>query len=267
MGLPLSVSKAKFYHLHTSTWLSSSTSHSLGLPPPPCPNSGSSLPPHTKARGTHIPILPFWAWYPLMRPRVLDMAIWKYHRRSDWSQDHDGCYFSSWNDLAVEKTASKSSAVSAQEGGMLYWPACWVAYKRKSRRASSLVCSQQSTPPQPSGTQPELHHLDAVCWISKLSSQLCHFPINQAKLGAPSYHGHALSYQSGKNGRALLPGAHPFLSIRQNWTCPSHKGAPFLIYQAVCQELRMDGGIAKLGSACRNWTRTVPRRLFIPALQ
>jgi len=62
----------------------------------------------------------------------------------------------------VEKTASKSSAVSAQEGGMLYWPDCWVAYKRKSRRACSLVCSQQSTPPHPSWTQPELHHLDTV---------------------------------------------------------------------------------------------------------
>ena len=33
MGAPLLVSKAKFYHLHTSTGLSPSTSHSLGLPP------------------------------------------------------------------------------------------------------------------------------------------------------------------------------------------------------------------------------------------
>ncbi len=96
------------------SWTFPSTSHSLGLPPPPCPNSWSSLPPHTKARGTHTPLLPFWAWYPLMRPHGLDMAICRYHRRSDWSQNHDGHhYFSSWSDLAVEKTAFKSSTVSA----------------------------------------------------------------------------------------------------------------------------------------------------------
>ncbi len=161
-----------------SPGLCPSTSHSLGLPPPLCPYSWSSIPPHTKARGTHIPVLPFWAWSPLMRPRGLNMATGRYHRWSDWSQDHNGRYFSSWNDLAVEKTASKSSAVSAQEGGMLYWPACWGAYKRKSGRAWSLVCRQWSTPPHPSWTQPELHLLDTVCWISK-------FPIMPLFLGAP----------------------------------------------------------------------------------
>ncbi len=137
-----------------------------------------------------------------MRPRGLNMAIRRYHRQSDWSQDHNGRYFSSWNDLAVEKSASKSSAVSAQEWGMLYWPACWVAYKRKSGRAWSLICSQWSTPPHPSWTQPELHHLDTVCWISKLSSQLCHSP-----LGAP-----------------WSTGACPFPSIRQTWASPDRQG-------------------------------------------
>jgi len=32
------------------------------------------------------------------------------------------------------------------------------------------VC-QWSTPPHPSWTQPELHHLDTVCWISKFFSK------------------------------------------------------------------------------------------------
>jgi hypothetical protein len=35
------------------------------------------------------------------------------------------------HETTVKKSAFKSSAVSAQEGGRLYWPACWVAYKRK----------------------------------------------------------------------------------------------------------------------------------------
>jgi hypothetical protein len=57
--------------------------------------------------------------------------------------------------------------------------------------------------------------------------------------------GHALSHLSGKVGRALS------YQIRQSWACPSKRGAPFPIYQTVCQELRMDGGIAKPGPACR----------------
>jgi hypothetical protein len=76
-------------------------------------------------------------------------------------------------------------------------------------------------------------------------------------------------------GRTLPKGARPFSPIRQSWACPSKRGAPFQkgralpkgarpskrgapfpIYQTVCQELRMDGGIAKSGSTCRNWTRT-----------
>jgi hypothetical protein len=44
--------------------------------------------------------------------------------------------------------------------------------------------------------------------------------------------GHALSNLSGKLGRALLTGAHP-----------SHRGS----IKQVCQELRVDGGIAKPG--------------------
>jgi hypothetical protein len=48
-------------------------------------------------------------------------------------------YFSSGNDLTVKESAFKSLAVSAQEGGILYWPACWVAYKRKPGGAQALV--------------------------------------------------------------------------------------------------------------------------------
>jgi hypothetical protein len=121
IGAPLSVSKTKMlssphfnwkFPLHL-TWPGASSSYlpqQLILTPPP---------PHTEARGTYTPLLLFWAWCPLMRPRGLNMAIRRYHRRSDWSQDHNGRYFSSWNDFTVKKSASKSSAVSAQEGGIL----------------------------------------------------------------------------------------------------------------------------------------------------
>jgi hypothetical protein len=224
---------------------------------------------------------------------ILDMAIQWYHRRSDRSQNHNGRYFSSWNDLTVKKSASKSSAVSAQEGGILYWPACWVAYKRKPGRAQSLVCSQRSTPPHPLWTQPELHHLDTVCWISKfpmvnsviflehaLINRGALISINQANLSAPWSTG-ARSYPSIRqtwarssqvnaplsinqanlsaplsSEGAPLKWARPFPSIRQTWARPSQKGTPFPIHQTVSQELRMNGGMAKPGPACRNWTRT-----------
>jgi hypothetical protein len=171
----------------------------------------STLLPHTKDKGTHTLLLPFWAWYPLMRPHGLDMAIRWYHRRSEWSQDHNGHYFSSWKDLTVKKSASKSSAVSAQEWGILYWPACWVAYKRKPGRPQSPVCSQGSTPPHPSWTQPELHHLDTVCWISKFPIvNKCHFP-----WAHPDQQGRAHFHQSGKLEHA------PF-----KWARPSQVNAP-----------------------------------------
>ncbi len=150
----------------------------------------------------------------------------------------------------MKKSASKSWAVSAQEGGILYWPAWWVAYKIKSGRTQSLVCSQWSTPPHPSLTQPELHHLDTVCWISKLSFQC-------DTLNAPF-----LTYQVKVNmpfqkGRALSIGARPLQrgAPSQKGRALS-KGAPFPFCQTVSQELRMDEGIAKSGPACRNWPKT-----------
>jgi hypothetical protein len=69
------------------------------------------------------------------------------------------------------------------------------------------------------------------------------FPIKQAKLGMPFQKGHALP----KGAR------------------PSKRGAPFPIYQTVCQELRMDGGIAKPGPACRTWKRLLSYFEFFPA--
>ncbi len=137
----------------------------------PASTADYTLLPQIKDKWTHIPLHPFWAWHPLMQPHGLDTTIWWYHKRSEGSQDHNDQYFSSWIDLTVKESASKSSAVSAQEGGILYWPASLVAYKRKSGRLHSPVCSQWSTPPHPSWTQPELHHLDTVCWISKFSSE------------------------------------------------------------------------------------------------
>ncbi len=207
----------------------------------------SCLTPRPKEPTQHTPFLPFWAWYPLMRPRGLHMAIRLYHRRSDWSQDRNGRYFSSWNNLTVKKSASKSSAVSAQEVGILYWPACWVAYKRKPGRAQSSVCSQWSTPPHPSWTQPELHHLDTVCWISKfpivnsatfleraLINRGALTSINQANLSAP------LSSE-----RAPFKWAHPFPSIRQLECALLKRVRPSPFYQTVSQELRMNGVMAK----------------------
>ncbi len=146
-------------------------------------------------------------------------------------------------------------------GGMVYWPACWVAYKRKSGKAKSSVCSQWWTPPHPSWTQPELHHLDTVCWISKLSSQC-------DTVSAPFQKGRALSHPLVKSEQALPKGAPPtkrgalFLTHWSKLNMPYQKGralskgAPFPFCQTVSQELRMDGGIAKSGPACRNWTRT-----------
>ncbi len=75
--------------------------------------------------------------------------------------------------------------------------------------------------------------------------------------------GRALSYQTGKVGHALPKRTCPFSPIRQSRARPFKRGTPFLIksdkvrhvlpkgaapfpiYQTVCQELRMDGGIAK----------------------
>jgi hypothetical protein len=71
-----------------------------------------------------------------------------------------------------------------------------------------------------------------------------------------------------QKGRALPKGARPtkrgapFLTHWSKLNMPFQKGralskgAPFPLCQTVSQELRMDGGIAKSGPACRNWART-----------
>jgi hypothetical protein len=83
--------------------------------------------PTPRTNGPTYPSTPFEhdiLWCSLM---ASIWPIWWYHRWSEGSQDHNGRYFSSWIDLTVKESASKSSAVSAQEGGILYWPASWVA--------------------------------------------------------------------------------------------------------------------------------------------
>ncbi len=40
------------------------------------------------------------------------------------------------------KLHQKVQLFQCREGGILYWPACWVAYKRKSWKAWFSVCSQ-----------------------------------------------------------------------------------------------------------------------------
>ncbi len=98
----------------TTIYISPDPPHSLRVPPLLCLHCWSSLTLRPRPVESHIPLHPFFcAWYPRMRPRGLDMAIWRQHRQSDWSQDQAGHYISSWNDPAVEKTASKSLAASA----------------------------------------------------------------------------------------------------------------------------------------------------------
>ncbi len=60
-----------------------------------------------------------------------------------------------------------------------------------------------------------------------------------------------------RKGCALSKGARPLKrgALSQKGRALS-KGAPFPFWQTVSRELRMDEGIAKSGSACRNWTRT-----------
>ena len=116
-----------------------------------------------------------------------------------------------------ENCIQKFSCFSARNGGMLYWPACCIAYKRKSWRAGSSVCSQRSTPPHPSWTQPRLHHLDTVRWIRKfptmplffgraLINRGTPFPIYQANLGAQhNSQAPALLLQQQVPGALLFP--------------------------------------------------------------
>ncbi len=132
----------------------------------PASTADSTLLPHSQGQmDPHTPP-------PLLSMASSNTASWPRHGHLVISQTVRRKSRSQWsilqfmNRLTVTKSASKSSAVSAQEGGIVYWPASWVAYKRKSGRLYSSVWSQWSTPPHPSWTQPELHHLDTVCWIS-----------------------------------------------------------------------------------------------------
>ncbi len=106
-----------------------------------------------------------------------------------------------------ENCIQKFSCFSVRKGGMLYWPACWVAYKRKSWRAWTLVCSSDQHRYTPRG-----HNLNYTIWIlyaESLTSHQCHSPL----------------------GMPWSTGARPFQSIRQLWARPSPRGAPFPIYK------------------------------------
>ncbi len=233
------------------------TRHGLGPPSSTCLNSWlHPPPPHQGQMDPHTPSPLFEhgiLWCSLMA------SIWWYHRRSEGSQDHNGRYFSSWIDLTVKKSAYKSSAVSAQEGGILYWHPCWIAYKRNmggpglQSAASDWHCHTLCG-----------KNLNYTTWILYAES------VSWAR---PDQQGRAQPYQSGKLERAPLKWARPFLLIRQTWAPPSQvsaslsinqanlsapiqKGALFPILQTVSQELRMNGGMAKPEPTCRNWTRT-----------
>jgi hypothetical protein len=82
MGTPLSASKAKFYHLHTSTGLSPSTSHSLGLPPSSLSQQLILPPPTSRPAETHTPLHPSGVWWPQCAASGLSVDIWRPPRQS-----------------------------------------------------------------------------------------------------------------------------------------------------------------------------------------
>ncbi len=80
LGAPLSISKAKFYHLHTSSGLSPSTSHSLGLPPSSLSQQLIFPPPsHQGQRDPHTPP-------PLLSMVSSDAASWPRYGHLEISQ-------------------------------------------------------------------------------------------------------------------------------------------------------------------------------------
>ena len=83
-------------------------------------------------------------------------------------------------------------------GGMLYWPACWVAYKRKSWRAGLQSAASDGQRHTPCG-----HNLNYTIWT----------------LYAESVSSHQVPFTPGcssfTQGHTLLPGACPFQSIKQ----------------------------------------------------
>ena len=136
MGAPLLVSKAKFYHLHTSTGLSPSTSHSLGLPPSSLSQQLVLPPPshQDQQRHTHPST---HLGYGCLSVRPL-ASVWTFgdhpgrHTEVRIKHDFTSVPESSW---LWRKLHQKVQLFQREGGGTLYWPACWVAYKRKSWRA------------------------------------------------------------------------------------------------------------------------------------
>jgi hypothetical protein len=99
--------------------------------------------------------------------------------------------------------------VSAWGWGMLYWPACWVAYKRKSWRAGFQSAASDGQRHTPCG-----HNLNYTIWT----------------LYAESVSSHQVPFTPGcssfTQGHTLLPGACPFQSIKQLWARPDQQRHP-----------------------------------------
>jgi hypothetical protein len=94
------------------------------------------------------------------------------------------------------KLHQKVQLFQREGGGMLYWPACWVAYKRKSWRAWFQSAASDGHRHTPCG-----NNLNYTIWTLYAESVSSHqAPFTQ---GCPPF----------TQGRALLPGAHPFQSI------------------------------------------------------
>ncbi len=206
-----------------------------------------SPPPHQGQKNPHTPP-------PLLSMVSSDVALWPRYGHPVISQTVRPKSRSQWSLLQFMKRLNceeiciqKFSCFSAGRGHSVL--ACLLGcLKRKPGRAQSLVCSQWSTPPHPSWTQPELHHLDTVCWISKfpivnnvifleraLINRGALISINQANLSAPLSINQANLSAPLSSERTPLKWARPFPSIRQTWARPSQKGAPFPIYQTVSQ--------------------------------
>ena len=137
---------------HPSTFQTTPPSclqHQL-IPPPPL---------YLGQGGPHTPP-PLLTSNPPLRPRGLRTAFLQHHRRSLWILDHNGHYLSSGNDLTVERSASKSSAVAVERGGILYWPAWWAGYKSRPRRTSGQSAASDRHSHTPGG-----HNLNYTIWI------------------------------------------------------------------------------------------------------
>ncbi len=139
---PFQSVRQKFYHLNTSTESSPPSHMAWGLLflPAPTADPTSSLSPRPK-EPTH-PSSPVGRGCLGVRPLA---SVWTFgdhpgrHTEVRIMHNFTSVPESSW---LWRKLHRKIQLFQRKGGGMWYWPACWVAYKRKSGRAQSSVCSQ-----------------------------------------------------------------------------------------------------------------------------